>query len=229
MPNFTLDIEKASASIETFDENDAPQSGAKVEALDIESASTSIEKIYEINGPKYGQKVQRTTEAFGVQLVTPMHFCSMVLLALYLLLGTALVVILQIANERQDFELNQVRLNRVYYWAFAGCGEIWPHCSWIRANKIIATFQIGIFGVGLPAELCVLITIPMIQCVGDKYEGSRLCYLKYMVAGWIAFILGVSVDYNDFDRSKYHRRKQTVFFLCMCMNERTLLSRTHIH
>ena len=115
MPNFTLDIEKASASIETFDENDAPQSGAKVEALDIESASTSIEKIYEINGPKYGQKVQRTTEAFGVQLVTPMHFCSMVLLALYLLLGTALVVILQIANERQNFELNQVRLNSVYY------------------------------------------------------------------------------------------------------------------
>ena len=51
----------------------------------------------------------------------------------------------------------------------------------------------------LPAELCILIAAPMIQCIGNKYENSENSergYIKHVLAGWILFILGVSLVYH---------------------------------
>ena len=116
MPRLTPETESASASVEMVDENDAPRGGAKapVEAPGIESASTSIEKLNDNDGPKRGDKVEIVTESLGVQPVTPLHYCSLVLFSIYMLLGTILVVILQFANESQDVELVRVRSNSIY-------------------------------------------------------------------------------------------------------------------
>ena len=121
------------------------------------------------------------------------HYVSCFIFLLYVLSAAAMIVILHIAAIREDIALSNVCSLLSLHPS--------PHCLWtcVKQNGMFVIFQIANVYLGLPAEALVLISIPMMQCIGSKYqkpndEDTERKTIKWVIAAWIFFILGVTPD-----------------------------------